>query len=205
MKERVQMATILSAKLRQTPGLLDRIVFTDECILRAEDTKLYTLRRPGHAVDPIRAPKYSAKVHVWGAIGKGVKELIFINGNIDSEKYVDDVLKVFISEVNPTGKVLMQDGAPAHRSRYTTEFIRSQGLEILPWAAYSPDWNPIENLWSILKRRMNSSCEDKVEELMEIVEDAWDSIPESTINNLVNSFPGRLERTVEVGGEDCQL
>jgi hypothetical protein len=133
IKERVQMATVLSAKLRQTPGLLDRIVFTDECILRAEDTKLFTLRRPGRAVDPIRAPKYSAKVHVWGAIGKGVKELIFINGNIDS------------------GKVLMQDGAPAHRSRYTTEFIRSQGLEILPWAAYSPDWNPIENLWSILQ------------------------------------------------------
>ncbi len=89
---------------------------------------------PGHAVDQIRAPKCSAKVHVWGAIGKGVKEL-FVNGNIDSEKYVEDVLKVFISEVNPTGKVLMQDGAPAHRSRYTTDFIRSQGLEILPWAA----------------------------------------------------------------------
>ncbi len=44
-------------------------------------------------------------------------------------------------------------------------------------------------LWSILKRRMNSSCEDKVAELLEIVEDAWDSIPESTINKLGELVP----------------
>ncbi|KAG5742507.1 hypothetical protein H9Q73_014469, partial [Fusarium xylarioides] len=30
-------------------------------------------------------------------------------------------------------------------------YLRDYGIEVLDWAPYSPDLNPIENIWALLK------------------------------------------------------
>jgi hypothetical protein len=37
------------------------------------------------------------------------------------------------------------------------------------------------------------------------IQRVWDSIPQQQINELVLSFPGRVQKMLESGGEDCQL
>ena len=46
---------------------------------------------------------------------------------------------------------LMQDGAPGHSAAYTIEELESRGIRLIFWPAFSPDLNPIENVWNKMK------------------------------------------------------
>ena len=50
--------------------------------------------------------------------------------------------------------VLMEDGAPCHSAHYTSQEREKQGIPKLDWVSNSPDFNPIERIWTILKRRI---------------------------------------------------
>ncbi|EUC27183.1 hypothetical protein COCCADRAFT_63496, partial [Bipolaris zeicola 26-R-13] len=69
------------------------------------------------------------------------------------------------------------------------------------WPAYSPDLNPIEHLWWILKKRMHqfypqysnySATQEQWDGFCRALKDCWRRIPRRYIESLIGSMPRRL-------------
>jgi transposase len=71
-----------------------------------------------------------------------------------------DVFEAFVEQVLlPTlgnGDVVVMDNLSSHKRARTRELIRSCGAEVLYLPPYSPDLNPIENVFAKLKQRLRT-------------------------------------------------
>jgi transposase len=45
----------------------------------------------------------------------------------------------------------MQDGAPRHAARATIAKMLERGIRMIYWPPYSPNLNPIETVWNLMK------------------------------------------------------
>ena len=64
----------------------------------------------------------------------------------------------------------------------------------------SPDLNPLEHLWNVLKRQVEQRRPSNIKELKEIALTEWANIPENTCSNLVHSMPRRVAAVIAIGG-----
>ncbi len=81
---------------------------------------------------------------------KGRKSYLF-TGILDANKYID-ILK---NNLDLEGEFILQDdNDPKHRSKIVTEWKNENNVKSLDWPSNSPDLNPIENIWGLLKGKM---------------------------------------------------
>ena len=96
----------------------------------------------------------------------------------------------------------MQDGAPCHLPRVAKDWLFDNYISLLQLPAYSPDLNPIENLWGVLVRRVydhQRQFED-VQSLSECIVEAWNGISTETLERLSQSMgKGRVEVVLAKG------
>lgn len=94
---------------------------------------------------------------------------------------------------------LMQDGASIHTSAYTSEYLTDNKVNLLPnWPAYSPDINPIENVWAFLKSDLKKKyrSERLPKENYQFYNDAcffFHKICNRTVDSLISSMSDRLK------------
>jgi transposase len=102
----------------------------------------------------------------------------------------------------PEDVIFQQDNASSHTAKVCQEWFKAHGFELLEWPAYSPDLNPIENLWSELKRRLGGYENPPlgVLELWERVQEQWNGIGPEYCQKLIESMPGRMSEVLRNNG-----
>ena len=96
---------------------------------------------------------------------------------------------------------LLQDNDPKHNSRIVKKFLDEEVPEVIDWPSNSPDANPIENLWSVIKRRVEKRRPSNLNELNKFLHDEWNKVDMLIINNLIKSMKSRCLALIESKGE----
>ena len=130
-------------------------------------------------------------------------------GTISAQTYVDNILVPTIwpfwyheSRRTRSTLWLMEDGAPAHRARLTQSYRDHYRIPSLRWPPASPDLNPIENIWNLLKRRINDHQPRPTRrtEVKEAIIVEWNKITMEEISNVVDSVPERVQAVISANG-----
>uniref|UniRef100_A0A0A1XKX3 Transposable element Tc1 transposase n=1 Tax=Zeugodacus cucurbitae TaxID=28588 RepID=A0A0A1XKX3_ZEUCU len=145
---------------------------------------------------------------MWGCITQyGVGPIVKIDGKMKKEQYWD-ILKTNLPiamdmvRLRENRIIFQQDNDPKHSSKLVQNWLKSQSFSTMRWPAQSPDMNPIENLWSYLKRQLANypNPPKGMQELWERVEDEWYSISPDFVQKLYESMPRRLNSLKKVKG-----
>jgi transposase len=154
---------------------------------------------------PIRPmPKDRSKIFAWGGFCVKGKTSLFCFRRIMDGKFYTEILEKHIPEVRSMFRGswrLQQDNDPKHTSRIAREFLDNNVPEVMDWPSNSPDLNPIENLWAIVKRNVELRRPRNLSELEVFLGEEWGNIPNSLLINLVNSMPQRCKEVIEKNGE----
>lgn len=98
--------------------------------------------------------------------------------------------------------IFQHDNAPIYTARIVRELLRVLNITVMDWLPYSPDLNPIENLWALLKAdilkirpdlRDMPNNEDTLAELVDTAQYVWENLTIRHFVNLAETMPHRVE------------
>ncbi len=135
-------------------------------------------------------------VLMWGcmsAAGVG-GELHFIDGIMNSQMYCSILKEKMLPSLRALGRraLFQHDNDPKHTSKATVGFLKKNRVKVIQWPSMSPDLNPIEHLWGVLKRQVEHHSPSSIQSLKEVILEEWKKIDLAKCRQLVHSMPRRL-------------
>ena len=112
-------------------------------------------------------------------------------GDLTQSAY-QNVLDAGLFQIYDSDSVFVQDNAPCHKSKLTMKYLEKNHI-CLQSASSISILNIIENLWSILKSKVDKRSPKSTSELWKSIEEEFYLIPDSVIINLYDSIPQRLQ------------
>jgi len=197
-------------KKKWTVAQWSKVMFSDEskfCIsFGNQGSRVW--RRSGEAQIPSclkSSVKFPQSVMVWGAMSSaGVGQLCFLKLRVNAAVYQEVLEHFMIPSVEQLfgdeDFIFQQDLAPAHSAKTTTAWFQNHGVSVLSWPANSPDLNPIENLWGIVKKKMANLRPSNAAELKTAIETTWATIRPDQCHKLISSMPRRIQAVIAAKG-----
>ena len=189
-------------------------MFSDENIIRQFSKSGLRVRRPvgkRYCLKYLQpSVKHSLQIMVWGSIsanGRAALSFIPPGTTMNGTRYLSIPREKLPAHLQiHSCRYFQHDGAPCHRTRAVSNFLRDERIELLhPWPGSSPDLNPIENCWSILKRKVAEKRSTSITSLKANILEAWTKeISSDYCKNLINSMPRRIEQVLAVRGKSIK-
>lgn len=174
------------------------LLFGDECSFAQWGSLSHTWAPIGQT--PIVETRGTRKNYkVFGAIDFQTGKFFHmgIEGKLNGQSYID-----FLQQILTTTRkqiILVQDGAPYHKSKIVKAFIEknSKRLSVYTLPSYSPDYNPIEKLWKKIKQGYtHMHFFDTYEDLVNQVGKALASVSKNMIYPLFAKYKKLIESPI---------
>lgn len=197
--------------LRNGQSMLENVIWTDEVRVASHPNhrRVSLWTNNSDPVYQVKCHSGGNSVMFWGCFSKyGTGPLVSLVGAMDGPTYIEVLRENLIPEFQlakrtiPGNWRLMQDNAPCHRSKLVTSFLSRYGIEFLEWPPYSPDLNPIENIWSWMKSELETNfpvCES-AEEIEARFFEIWRTITPEMCANYCDRYEKRLLAVIESKG-----
>lgn len=198
-------------RLAWAKGNLDRywdnVIFSDEASFWAKSSIRRVWSTQANRLIE-RTVKHPVKVHVWGCFSKqGFGTLHIFTKNLDAAKMV----KIYERALLPSAQkwftrknenwLLQEDNDPKHRSKLCTAWKQENDVDVLDWPSQSPDANPIENVWALIKFKLRGKKIWTVKQLIRQIRLIWRFLSEDYAVTLVESMPRRCQSIIDNGGD----
>ncbi len=139
-----------------------KVLFSDEskfCIsFGNQGPRVWRKGGEAHSTSCLKSSvKFPQSGMIWGAmLSAGVGPLCFLKTNVTAPD---------------ADFIFQQDLATAHTAKSTKSWLNEHGVGVLDWPANSLDLNPIENIWSIVKRKIRNKRLQNADELKATVKE----------------------------------
>lgn len=131
-------------------------MFLDECGTHTSLTRRYARAPKGQrAVGQVPRNRGRNLTLLAALSSRGVQAELVIEGGVNGHVFVAYVEQVLVPTLRP-GDVVVLDNLGAHRVPMVRALIEAAGATVLFLPPYSPDLNPIEELFSKLKTRLRA-------------------------------------------------
>jgi len=121
------------------------------------------------------AGHYSSNTLMSGMRLNGVVAPMLLDGSVNGETFAGYVEQCLAPALEP-GDILVIDNLPAHKSARVTAAIERAGCVLVYLPPYSPDFNPIENMWSKVKTSVRTAAARTLNAVVDAVNVALHSV-----------------------------
>ena len=205
-----------------TPSDWRSVIWTDECSVErgAGVQPIWTWNTPTEQlqksdVHAVRTGKGIKKMFWAGFTHDRQTGLVPLDGDPMSRRggvtssIIYDLYQSFLPGFVQPGNIFMHDNAPVHTASIIQELLAELGVEVMVWPPYSPDLNPIENIWALMKAIIYERYpelekapdnEETLNNLIEAAKEAWHAISEHILRHLCESMPHRVQAVLTADG-----
>lgn len=130
----------------------ERLVFLDETSLKTNLTRLRGWADGGQRlVEAIPAGKWQTNTLVHAIALDGTRAAMVLDGPINGPSFAGFCRWLLAPQLH-AGDLLVMDNLSSHKNRSAMEAIEAVGAKVVFLPPYSPDLNPIENVFSKIKQ-----------------------------------------------------
>lgn len=176
---------------RENVAPVDRshLVFLDETGAKTNMTRRYARAKKGErALDYAPHGHWNTTTLVAGLTLQGAIAPMVLDGPMDRVCFETYVAQILIPTLAP-GAIVVMDNLAAHKSPVIAQMLQAAGAQVWYLPPYSPDYNPIELMWSTIKTALRRAKARTHEALVEAIANALEDItPQQSQNFFSHAF-----------------
>jgi len=159
-----------------------QLVFIDEAGVNLGMTRTHA-RAPVGQRAKAKKPKRQSNISLIGAIkSTEMCSLYAYDGPMNGERFLSFIDDHLAPKLKP-GNVVVMDNVRFHHIKEVKERLEKVGARVLYLPPYSPEKNPIEETWSLIKRRFRSAEARTITAFVDTIRKALADVTEEKIKN----------------------
>lgn len=155
---------------------VEKLVFLDESGAKTNMTRTHGRAPRGvRVVEKVPHGHWKTTTMISAVRTSGPFAAAVVGGATDTDVFLAYVEQALVPELRE-GEVVVMDNLSPHKHPRVRELIESAGARVLYLPPYSPDYNPIENMWSKVKSYLRSAAARTYEALLQAISAALAAI-----------------------------